>query len=74
MGVRAFNVALYGPPLDWDASLAGWADIPLVARFVDRGAPLSPTSDIAALELFGSSVISSDPFDVARTLRAQAGG
>ncbi len=74
MGVRAFNVALYGPPLDWDASLAGWNDFPLVARFVDRGAPLSPTSDIAALELFGSSVISSDPFDVARTLRAQAEG
>ena len=42
---------------------------PLVARFVDRGNPLAPTSDIAALELFGSSVIASDPFDVARALR-----
>jgi hypothetical protein len=72
LGVRAFNVALYGPPLDWDASMAGWSRFPLIARFVDRGAPLSPTSDIAALELFGSSVISSDPFDVARALRADA--
>ncbi|HET9111623.1 MAG TPA: hypothetical protein VFN78_12420 [Ktedonobacterales bacterium] len=72
MGVRAFNVALYGPPLDWDRSIAGWSRFPVAARFVDRGAPLSPTSDIAALELFGSSVISSDPFDVARTLRAEA--
>jgi hypothetical protein len=52
--------------------MEGWARMPLVARFVDRGAPLSPTSDIAALELFGSSVISSDPFDVARTLRVHA--
>jgi len=70
MGVRAFNVALYGPPLDWDASIAGWSGFPLVARFVDRGASFSPTSDIASMELFGSSVISSDPFDIARTLRA----
>ncbi len=70
LGVRAYNVAVYGPPLDWDASHAGWANFPLTARFVDRGAPLAPTSDIAALELFGSSVISTDPFDLARTLRA----
>lgn len=66
MGVRAFNVALYGPPLGGDPA---WAGFPLVARFVDRGAPLSPTSDIAALEIFGSSVISADPFAVAATLR-----
>ncbi|HEX8995929.1 MAG TPA: hypothetical protein VF812_07855 [Ktedonobacterales bacterium] len=71
LGVRAFNIALYGPPFDWDSNMAGWSHFPLVARFVDRGAPLSPTSDIAALELFGSSVISSDPFDVARTMRAR---
>ena len=66
MGVRAFNVGLYGPPLGGDPA---WDGFPLVARLVDRGAPLSPTSDIAALELFGSSVISSDPFAVAATLR-----
>lgn len=66
MGVRAFNVALYGPPLGGEPA---WAGFPLIARFVDRGAPLSPTSDIAALELFGSSVISSDPFTVASALR-----
>ncbi len=66
MGVRAFNVALYGPPLGGDPA---WDGFPLVARFVDRGAPMAATSDIAALELFGSSVISADPFAVAATLR-----
>jgi hypothetical protein len=66
MGVRAFNVAIYGPPLGGDPK---WDGFPLIARFVDRGAPLSPTSDIAALELFGSSVISADPFAVAAILR-----
>ncbi len=69
LGVRAFNVAIFGPPLPGDPRAADWAGFPLVTRFVDRGNPLAPTSDIAALELFGSSVIASDPFDVARSLR-----
>ncbi|HEY7339668.1 MAG TPA: hypothetical protein VH591_02205 [Ktedonobacterales bacterium] len=72
LGVRAFNVAIFGPPLPGDPRAAEWAGFPLVARFVDRGNPLAPTSDIAALELFGSSVIASDPFDVARSLRTAA--
>jgi hypothetical protein len=70
LGVRAFNVAIFGPPLPGDPRADEWAGFPLVARFVDRGNPLAPTSDIAGLELFGSSVIASDPFDVARSLRA----
>lgn len=69
LGVRAFNLAVFGPPLPGDPRAAEWDGFPLVARFVDRGNPLAPTSDIAGLELFGSSVISSDPFDVARSLR-----
>ncbi|MFI5272488.1 MAG: hypothetical protein ACHQ4H_05575 [Ktedonobacterales bacterium] len=68
MGVRAFNAVVFGPPLG--AAEPGWENFPIVARFVDRGNPLSPTSDIAALELFGASVVASDPFEVARTLRA----
>ncbi len=65
-GVRAFNVAIFGPPLD---AQPGWDGFPLVARFVDRGNPLATSADIAALELFGSSVVASDPFEVARSLR-----
>ncbi len=92
LGVRSFNVVAYGPPLGAPdpndlangADDSEWAGFPLVARFVDRGAPLSatpggaapfgvtPTSDMAGLELYGSSVISSDPFDVARALRGAA--
>jgi hypothetical protein len=67
LGVRSFNVALYGPPLG--GADPAWDGFPLVARFVDRGAPLAQTSDIAALELFGSSVISADPFVLADALR-----
>jgi hypothetical protein len=66
MGVQAFNVAVFGPPLgDIDER---WAGFPLVARLVDRGDPTSDASDIAAMELFGSSVIASDPFEVAWAL------
>jgi hypothetical protein len=78
MGVFAFNASVYGPPLATSSANNAdddWRGFPLVARFVDRGNPLAPTSDIAALELYGSSVIASDPFDVVRTLQAaiQAG-
>ncbi len=65
MGVRSFNVAVFGPPY---GDRTGWDGFPVVARFVDRGNPLSPTSDIGAMELFGSSVVAADPFDVARDL------
>lgn len=70
LGVRAFNLAVFGPPLPGDPRAGEWKGFPLAARFVDRGNPLAPTSDIAGLELFGSSVISSDPFHVAHSLRA----
>ncbi len=70
MGVRAFNAVVFGPPLGAGGAAPGWESFPLVARFVDRGNPLSPTSDIAGLELFGTSVVATDPFDVARALRA----
>lgn len=70
MGVRAFNVVAYGPPLaPLQPGNNSWSGFPLIARFVDRGNPLSPTVDVAALELFGSSVIASDPFEVARNMR-----
>ncbi len=38
-------------------------------RLVDRGDPMNRTSDIGAMELYASSVISSDPFAVARVMR-----
>ena len=68
MGVFAFNAVIFGPPVGRQED--GWSGFPLIARVVDRGNPLSTTSDIAGLELFGSSVVASDPFTVARVLRS----
>jgi hypothetical protein len=67
LGVQAFDLALYGPPVVGGAE---WDGFPTVARLVDRGDPLAVTADVAAMELFGSSVVASDPFAVARALRA----
>jgi hypothetical protein len=35
---------------------------------VDRGRNDARSSDFAGMELYGQSVVSADPFDVARTL------
>src|SRR5262249_17389168 len=68
-GVLAFNVAVSGPPLGGhQEDDEKWYAHPFIARFVDRGSPLSDISDIAGMELFGTSVIASDPFAVARGL------
>jgi hypothetical protein len=79
MGVLAFNAGIFGPPLATSGQssvgeqVEDWTGFPLIARLVDRGNPLSTTSDIAGLELFGSSVVASDPFEVARILQAHTG-
>ncbi|MBI2773237.1 MAG: hypothetical protein HYX56_01915 [Chloroflexi bacterium] len=67
MGVLAFNMALYVPPLVPDGE--EWRRFPPVARLVDRGDPANRTSDIGAMELYAASVIASDPFAVADALR-----
>ena len=67
LGVRAFNVAFYMPPLapaDED-----WSGFPTVVHLVDRGSPANRTSDIGAMELYAASVVASDPFRVAGVLR-----
>ena len=67
LGVRAFNVAFYMPPLG--PTQEDWADFPTVVYIVDRGDPANRTSDIGAMELYAASVVASDPFRVAEALR-----
>lgn len=64
LGVRSFNVAFYLPPDDEPT----WKEFPAVVYLVDRGSPDNRTSDIGAMELYAASVVTSDPFGVARTL------
>jgi len=67
LGVRAFNVAFYMPPLV--PANEDWSRFPTVVHLVDRGSPANRTSDIGAMELYAASVVASDPFRVADVLR-----
>ncbi|MDE3077917.1 MAG: hypothetical protein KGJ86_21040, partial [Chloroflexota bacterium] len=69
MGVTSFNLAIYHPP--FGPHDEAWRDFPTIVRIVDRGDPMNKTADMGAMELYASSVISSDPFAVAATLRQQ---
>lgn len=69
LGVRSFNVAVYLRPID--AVQEDWTDFPALVRIVDRGDLTNRTSDIGAMELYASSVISSDPFRVIAALAGQ---
>ncbi len=64
LGVRAFNLALWRPPLD-----EPWPELRPLVRLVDRGAPFVRPSDIAAMELFASPVVGADPFETVAALR-----
>jgi hypothetical protein len=65
--VSSFNVAILMPPLG--STEEDWSEFPYVVRIVDRGDPFNRTVDVAAMELYASSVIFSDPFDVVEVLR-----
>ena len=66
MGVIAYNMALYLPPLAPDGE--DWRRFPPIVRLVDRGDPANKTSDIGAMELYAASVIATDPFRIVDAL------
>ena len=68
VGVVAHDLALYLAPLAPDGM--DWRRFPAIARLVDRGDPSNRTSDIGSMELYAASVIASDPFVIAASLRA----
>ncbi len=67
LGVNSFNLGLVTPPLA--ETEESWADFPVTAWLVDRGDPGSRVSDIGGMEIYAASVVSSDPFELARELR-----
>lgn len=58
LGVTSFNVTISMPGFGADN------DFPYVVRIVDRGSIFKTTADIGGMELYGSSVISTDPYSV----------
>jgi len=66
IGVSSFNLALWRPPL---ANAEGWEAFPPIVRLVDRGDPFVRPSDIGAMELYGTPIVGSDPYDLIEALR-----
>ena len=66
IGVRSFNLAVWRPPL---ANADGWELVPPMARIVDRGDPFQRPSDIGAMELYGTPIVGSDPYELIDALR-----
>ena len=69
LGVRSFNLALWRPPLGDAGRTLGWETFPTITWLVDRGDPFSRPSDIGAMELYGTPIVGSDPYEVIRALR-----
>ena len=72
MHVTAFNLVLIPPPLA--ETEESWEGFPVLVRLVDRGDPRVTTCDMGSMELYASSVISSDPWEVAWLLRKSLQG
>ena len=70
LGVQSFNLALYQRPID--AAEEDWDGFPALVRLVDRGDPQVRTTDVGCMELYGSSVIGSDPYDVIEAVGSPA--
>jgi hypothetical protein len=68
LNALSFNLALYMPPLEAPEG-EDWSDFPVLVRIVDRGDLGNNVADFGGMELYGQSVIGTDPFFVARSLR-----
>ncbi len=67
LGVTSFNLGLVTPPLS--ETEENWEGFPVIVRVIDRGDPSSRASDIGGIEIYASSVVSSDPFKLAQQLK-----
>ncbi len=71
LGVSSFNLVICQRPVA--PTRERWEGFPVVVRVVERGDPVSRTNDFGAMELYASSVVSSDPMKLAGTLEQALG-
>lgn len=67
LNVNSFNFGLISPPLG--PSAESWEGFPFIARIIDRGSLDSRFSDFGSFELFGATMVVSDPFHLARKIQ-----
>ena len=61
LGVNSFNMAVSCPAF-------GETFLPYIIKIVDRGNVLKKTADVGGMELYGSSVISDDPYHIIKAV------
>jgi len=66
LNVYSFNLSMVFPPAK---KVNGWDDFPYIVRIVDRGLLNQNVSDIGAMELYASSIIASNPFNIAERIK-----
>lgn len=66
LGVSSFDFGLVMPPAV--ATEESWQGFPVLARVVDRGGLLDRMSDVGSVEIFGATVVYTDPLKIARRL------
>jgi hypothetical protein len=64
LGITSVNLSLVTPPLV--ETEESWEDFPVIVRLVDRGDLHNRSSDIGGLEIYASSVVATDPFELTR--------
>jgi hypothetical protein len=64
LDVYSFNLSISCP------SIINTEEFPYIIRIVDRGRLLNSTADIGGMELYGSSVVSDDPYKVIDVLKS----
>ena len=63
LGVQSFNMSISCP------SMSGMDNFPYIIQIVDRGDISKSTADIGGMELFGSTVVSDDPYTIIKKIR-----
>lgn len=63
LGVTSFNMVISCPAF-------GESSFPYIIQIVDRGNIFKPTVDTGAMELYGSSVVSDDPYKIIKAIGA----
>lgn len=63
LGVTSFNLTISMPPF------GDSGEFPYIVRIVDRGSIFKLTTDMGGMELYGSSVIATDPYTVVEALK-----
>ncbi len=69
IGITSFDMAIFMPKLGESLRGGSWHQLKPFARMVGRGPEGNNVSDFGTMEIYGSSVVATDPFKLASSFR-----